>query len=558
MMSKNNDAGLFFLPLGGAGEIGMNMNLLGYGPAARPKWLMIDCGVTFGDDTTPGIDLIMPDPAFIAERRKDLLGLVLTHAHEDHIGAVAHLWPRLECPVYCTPFTAALVLEKLKEVKLAGKVPVHVVPLGGKITLGPFEVEFISITHSIPEPNVLAVHTPLGTVVHTGDWKIDPDPLVGEVTDEAALRALGERGVTAMICDSTNVFVPGRAGSEAGVRDQLSAIVGGLTGRVAVTAFASNVARLDSVARAAAKHDRHVVLVGRSMHRIVEAAKSCGYLKGLPKFLDQDEGGWLPPEKVLYLCTGSQGETRAALSRIAMGTHPHVVLSAGDSVIFSSRVIPGNERAISAVQNQLMSRGVEVITDSDEDVHVSGHPCRDDLTDMYQWIRPRIAVPVHGELRHLMEHRDFARAMQTPETVLAPNGTMVRLAPGPAEIVEEVENGRLLLDGAILQESGSEALRERRRLASAGLVTAVLVVDRKGRLAAPPRVSLHGIPGEDLEALAHELSELAAEVVHREEGRAWADAEFISEMARRAVRKATAQRTGTKPQVKVEIIRLGV
>ena len=554
--SSPKNAGLYFLPLGGAGEIGMNMNLLGYGPAARPKWLMIDCGVTFGDDTTPGIDLIMPDPAFIAERRKDLLGLVLTHAHEDHIGAVPHLWPRLECPVYCTPFTAALLLEKLKEAKLAGKVPIHVVPLGGSIELGPYRIEFISITHSIPEPNVLAVHTPLGTVVHTGDWKIDPEPVVGQVTDEKALRALGEKGVRAMICDSTNVFVPGSAGSEAGVRDRLATLIADLPGRVAVTAFASNVARLDSIARAALRHDRHVVLVGRSMNRIVEAAQACGYLKNLPRFLDAEDGGWLPPEKVLYLCTGSQGEARAALARIAQGTHPHVTLSGGDTVIFSSRVIPGNERAISAVQNQLMARGIDIITATDEeDVHVSGHPCRDDLAHMYQWVRPELAIPVHGELRHLMEHRDFAEAMQTPETVLAPNGTLVRLAPGPAEILEEVESGRLYLDGLILQGDESEALRERRRLAFAGLATVTLVIDARGRLAVPARVALHGVP--DAEDMTEALVEIAGEVVHREEGRAWADEAFVAEMARRAVRKAISQRTGTKPQVKVDIIRLG-
>jgi ribonuclease J len=555
MTTAHPDDELLFLPLGGAGEIGMNLNLLGYGPAHRPRWIMIDCGVTFGDDTTPGIDLIMADPSFIVERQKDLLGLVLTHAHEDHIGAVPFLWPKLRCPIYATPFTAKLVLEKLKEEGLAGTVPLRVIPLGGTIELGPFGIELVTITHSIPEPNALAIRTPLGTVVHTGDWKIDPDPLIGEVTDMLALRRLGDEGVLAMICDSTNVFSPGRAGSEADVRASLTKLIASLRNRVAVTAFASNVARLESVILAAQASDRHVVLVGRAMKRLIEAAQTAGYLKGLPPLLSEDDGGWLPPDKVLYLCTGSQGEPRAALSRIAAGTHPRVVLEAGDTVIFSSRIIPGNERAIAATHNRLVSRGIEVLTERDHFVHVSGHPCRDDLADMYQWIRPRIAVPVHGETRHLIEHEKFARAMQVPETLLAANGTMLRLAPGKAGIVEEVEHGRLIRDGSGLFSDQASALKERRKLAYAGLITATLVIDRQGRLAAQPRVSLVGVPG-DGPALSRELSTLAAEIVAREEGRKWADEEFLSEMTRRALRKAALKATGVKPETRVEVIRL--
>jgi ribonuclease J len=547
---------LYFLPLGGAGEIGMNLNLLGYGPPHRPRWIMIDCGVTFGDDTTPGIDLIMADPEFIAERQQDLLGLVLTHAHEDHIGAVPFLWPKLRCPVYATPFTATLVLEKLKEAGLVGRVPLHVIPLGGAITLGPFGIELITITHSIPEPNALAIRTPLGTVVHTGDWKIDPEPLIGEATDMPSLRKLGDEGVLAMICDSTNVFSPGRAGSEAEVRDSLTDLIAGLKRRIAVTAFASNVARLESVIMAAHAADRHVVLVGRSMKRLIEAAIGAGYLKDLPPLLSEDDGGWLPPDKVLYLCTGSQGEARAALSRIAAGTHPRVVLEAGDTVIFSSRIIPGNEREIAAVQNRFVSRGIEVLTERDHFVHVSGHPCRDDLADMYQWIRPRIAIPVHGETRHLIEHEKFAKSMQVPETVLAANGTLVRLAPGPARIVEEVEHGRLVRDGTGLYSDQASALKERRKLSFAGLITATLVVDREGRLAAQPKVMVIGVPSRDPEALAEELSALAANVAAREEGRSWADDEFLSELTRRALRKAALKATGVKPETRVDVIRL--
>lgn len=556
MSAQPGATALFFLPLGGAGEIGMNFNLLGYGPPERPKWLAIDCGVSFGDETTPGVELIMANPVFIEERRADLLGLVLTHAHEDHIGAVPYLWPRLRCPIYATPFTAALVQAKLVEAGIDGEVPLTVIPLRGRIFLPPFEVELVTLTHSIPEPNALAVHTPLGTVVHTGDWKIDPDPLLGEVTDEPRLRALGDGGVLAMICDSTNVFVPGEAGSEAAVRESLAALIGTLSGRIAVTAFASNVARLDSVARAAARHQRSVVLVGRSMRRVVDAAMECGYLKGLPRFLDESEGTNLRPERALYLCTGSQGEPRAALARIAAGTHPYVSLEVGDAVIFSSRIIPGNERAIFALHNALVARGIRVLTAQDHFVHVSGHPCRDELARMYQWVRPKIAVPVHGELRHLVEHVAFAKAMQVPEAVLAPNGSLVRLAPGPAAVADIVPSGRLYLTGTRLVSEKDEALRERRRIAYSGLVVASLVFTADGRLAGAPRVTLHGIPELEGENLAAALTDIANEVVRRERGRAWGDDAFIAEMTRRALRRAVHETVGLRPQVRVDVQRL--
>ena len=555
MKARKGD-GLYFLPLGGSGEIGMNLNLIGYGPAHHPRWLMIDCGVTFGDESVPGIDLIMGDPTFIAERNEDLLGLVLTHAHEDHIGAVPYLWPKLQCPVYATPFTGHLVVEKLKEVGLQGRVPLHIVPLGGTIELGPFGIELVTLTHSIPEPNALAIRTPLGTLLHTGDWKIDPDPLVGEVTDEAALRKLGDEGVLAMICDSTNVFSPGRSGSEATVRESLIELIGTLRGRIAVTAFASNVARLESVAHAAAAHGRHVVLVGRSMQRVVAAAKASGYLTDMADFIDERDAGWLPPETVLYLCTGSQGEPRAALSRIASGTHPNVTLEAGDTVIFSSRIIPGNEREIFAVQSQLAARGIEVMTEHDHLVHVSGHPCRDELADMYRWVRPKIAVPVHGELRHLVEHEAFARSLQVPQALFAPNGSMMQLAPGPAAIIDEVPHGRLYRDGLNLFRDGYEALRERRKLAIAGVVNAVLVLNKKGRLAAEPAISLHGVAVPDAEEMSATLRDIVDDVIEREVGRAWADDDFIAEMTRRALRKAIVKAAGVKPEAKVQIVRV--
>ena len=371
----------------------MNLNLYGYGTAEKRQWIIVDLGVTFGDEATPGIDLIMADPQFILERQEDLLGIVLTHGHEDHIGAVPYLWPELDCPIYATPFTASLVQRKLEEANLFD-VPLHVVPLGGQIELGDFKLELISLTHSIPEPNALAIRTPVGTVLHSGDWKIDDDPLIGDLTDEVALKDLGDDGVLAIICDSTNAMTDGISGSEGDVRRNLVDLVQHMTGRVVVTAFASNVARVATAAHVADVTDRHLVLVGRSMHRIVAAARENGYLGDFPTIVDERDAGFLPPDRVLYLCTGSQGEPRAALSRIASGTHPNIALEEGDSVIFSSRIIPGNEKSIFALQNDLAALGVEIHTEKENDIHVSGHPCRDELTRMYQWVRPAISIPL--------------------------------------------------------------------------------------------------------------------------------------------------------------------
>ncbi len=495
---------LVFLPLGGAGEIGMNLNLYGFGPEETRQWIMVDLGVTFGDERTPGVDLIMPDPAFIEERRDDLLGLVLTHAHEDHIGAVAHLWPRLRCPVYATPFTAALVRGKLMEAGIEGEVPLHTVPLGGRISLGPFDLELVTLTHSIPEPNALAIRTPLGLVLHTGDWKIDPDPVVGDDMDVTRLTEIGDEGVRAIVCDSTNVFSPGVSGSEADVAKSLIEVIRACPQRVAVTTFASNVARLESIARAAAACDRHVILVGRAMFRVVGAAREAGYLADVPPFLTEHDAGYLPPDKVLFICTGSQGEPRAALARIVEDSHPNITLSKGDTVIFSSRIIPGNESSIFELQNRLAERGIRVITEKDHFVHVSGHPCRDELARMYQWIRPQVSVPVHGEARHLAEHAALARELQVPESVVLRNGLMVRLAPGPAEIVDEAPSGRLYLDGDVLIDAEEGAVQERRRLAFAGSVFVSLVLDRDGKVRGDPQVRLLGLPEEDGHGVAFE------------------------------------------------------
>ena len=447
---------LVFLPLGGSNEIGMNFNLYGYGPPEDRKWIVVDLGVTFGDQTTPGVEIILPDPEFIEAYADDILGIVLTHAHEDHIGAVAWLWPRVKAPLYATPFTAFLLREKLREAGLLDEAEITEVPLGGTVRLGPFEVRLITLTHSIPEPNGLAITTPLGTVLHTGDWKLDPDPLTGLPTDEGAIRALGDAGLLAMVCDSTNVFVDGEAGSEADVRETLHALISGLKGKVAVACFASNVARMESIILAGQAAGRHVCLVGRSMIRMAAAAKSVGLLATAKPFITEGEAGHFGRDQVLFLCTGSQGEPRAALFRIAEGNHPHVSLGAGDACIFSSRVIPGNDVPIRNLQDRLSDRGVRLYTERDHPgIHVSGHPCRDELRRMYQWARPRIAVPTHGERRHLLEHAALAREMQVPETVAPRNGDMVRLAPGMAEIIDEVPAGRLYVDaGVVTPENG--------------------------------------------------------------------------------------------------------
>ena len=542
---------LLFLALGGAGEIGMNLNLYGH----AGKWLMVDLGIAFGDDTMPGIDVVMPDPAFIEERRNDLVGIVLTHAHEDHLGAVADLWPRLAAPVYATPFAASVLRRKLTEAGLGDAVPITEVALGAKFSVAPFELEMITMTHSIPEPNALAIRTRLGTVFHTGDWKIDPEPLLGGKTDEATLKRIGEEGALAMVCDSTNVFVEGEAGSEATVRANLEKLVKTCKCRVAVTCFASNVARVESIAKAAVAAGRHPVLAGRAVQRMVEAAQECGYLLDFPECIPERDAGYLPRDKVLYICTGSQGEPRASMAKIAGGEHRDIVLEEGDTAVFSSRVIPGNERAVGRLQNELLARGVEVITDQDVDIHVSGHPARNELVRVYQWVRPKIAVPVHGEIRHMVEHAALAKACQVPETVLAPNGTLVRLAPGPATVVDHVRAGRLARDGDVVAPVEGEALRERRKLLWNGAASATLVIDAQGQPLADPKVSLRGIAdteGELVRAAVTALEETLADLnaaERRDDGR-------IQDAARQAVRRVVRAHLGKKPLTDVHIVRI--
>ena len=559
-MAKSQQDELVFLPLGGSNEIGMNFNCYGFGPADDRKWIIVDVGVTFGDQTTPGVEIIMPDPSFIEAYADDILGIVLTHAHEDHIGALGWLWPRLRARCYATPFTAYLIREKLRDVDLLDEVDLVEVPLGGTIKLGPFEITLITITHSIPEPNGLAIKTPLGTILHTGDWKIDPDPMLGGPTDIEAISRLGDEGVLAMVCDSTNVFVDGSAGSEAEVRVAMNRLIGTLRGKVAVACFASNVARMDTAIRAAEANDRRVFLVGRSMHRMAAAARSVGFLKDVQDFVSENEAGFFPEDKILFLCTGSQGEARAALSRIAEGTHPHVSLGKGDHVVFSSRVIPGNEVGIRNLQNKLADKGVRLYTERDHPgIHVSGHPCRDELKQMYQWARPQIAVPTHGERRHLLEHCNLAKDLQVPQAIAPRNGDMVRLAPGRAEIIDEVPASRLYLDGRMLVAENGDALRERRHAANNGVVHVAIVLDKKGRIASGPQVRSVGMPGDEdypLDEAMDDLAEAAVDAMKRLDAEARDQDEAVETAISRALKKASQRIWGRRPIVETTVLRI--
>lgn len=549
------DDELIFLPLGGAGEIGMNLNLYCYGG----QWLMIDCGVTFGDSTTPGVDVIMPDPEYIVRRKDRLAGLVLTHAHEDHIGAVPHLWPQLRCPLYATPFTAVLLRAKLEEAGLAKEVKITEIPMSGRFEVGPFDLELITLTHSIPEPNAVVVRTGAGTVLHTGDWKLDPDPLVGDIADEAALRRLGDEGVLAMICDSTNALVEGDSGSEAAVRESLMELVGGFKNRVAFACFASNIARVQTIAEVAAAHERSVILVGRSLWRITEAARATGYLADLPAFVTEYDAGYVPRDRQLLICTGSQGEPRSALPRIARGDHPRITLEKGDVTVFSSREIPGNEKSIGHLHNQLLNLGVEVVTNQDHFVHVSGHPARDELISMYQWVRPQIAVPVHGETRHMLGHAELAQACQVPHTPVVGNGDVLKLGPGgEPEIIGQVNHGRLALDGMRLVSLSGEGIRNRQRMLWHGSAVLSLVVDQEGNLLADPQLSAPGLlsNGNGDSALLEDVLDDICDALDELSAKSLRDDRTIKDVSYRAVRRFFRMELGKKPAVDVHLVRL--
>jgi len=547
---------LVFAALGGVGEIGMNLSIYGLGDARRRSWLAVDIGVSFAsEENLPGIDLILPDIRYLVEERRNLAGIVLTHAHEDHFGALLDLWPKLKVPVYATPFTAALFAAKRLGEPGAPDIPIREIALGSRFKVGPFDIELVSVAHSIPESNALILRTPHGNVLHTGDWKIDPTPVIGPPTDEAKLRALGAEGCLAMIGDSTNAVRDGRSPSESDVAKNLAELIASAPGRVAVTTFASHVSRIRAIAEAARAVDREVVVVGRAMDRVTQVARETGYLDGIADFRGIEVFGHLPPDKVVALCTGSQGEPRAALARIAEDEHPEIALSKGDRVIFSSRPIPGNEKAIGRVINGLVSQGVEVITDRTHLVHVSGHPRRGELEDMIGWVRPGTVIPVHGEALHLAEHAALARRLQR-NVVVCRNGDLVRLAPGDPAIVDEVPAGRLYKDGRLLIAADARTVADRKRLSFSGIVTVALALTDKGQLAANPEVELIGIPetGADGDSMAEVAYEAAVETVESLPRPRRRDPDSVAEAVRRAVRAAVAARWGKKTHVTVQVL----
>ncbi|MBN9586278.1 MAG: MBL fold metallo-hydrolase [Afipia sp. 62-7] len=548
---------LTFAPLGGVGEIGMNLSIYGLGNRHQRSWLAVDLGVSFGNEEhLPGIDVIMPDIRFLVKERKNLMGLVLTHAHEDHFGAIIDLWPQLQCPIYATQFSASLFEAKCASERNPPKIPVTVVPSGGTVEIGPFSVEFVPVAHSIPESHALAIKTSVGTVLHTGDWKIDPTPIIGKPTDEKRLRELGDEGVLALIGDSTNAVREGRSPSEQEVAKGITELVMAARGRVAVTTFASNVARLRAVAEAARAADREVVVIGRAMERVVQVARETGYLDGMPPFRGAEFYGHFPPDKVLALCTGSQGEPRAALARIANDDHPLVTLNKGDTVIFSSRTIPGNEKAVGAIINGLVSQGIEVITDRTHMVHVSGHPRRDELRDMISWVRPQLLIPVHGEALHLSEHAKLARACGVPKVMICKNGDLVRLGPGDPAMIDELPNGRIFKDGNLLETDKARAVVERRRLAFAGAAFVALALTDKGELADDPEVDLVGIPEKNSEGveIADDVFDVVVSTVESLPRAKRRDPDSVAESVRRAVRAEINEQWGKKPLCIVHVM----
>src|ERR1700722_9968646 len=547
---------LVFAPLGGVGEIGMNLSVYGFGRENARKWLAVDLGVAFAGDDLPGIDLIMPDIRFLIEERANLLALVPPPAHEDHFGAIIDLWPRLRVPLYATPLTAALFAAKRLAEPGAPDIPINVIPLGARLTFGPFDVELVSMAHSIPESNGLIIRTPLGAVLHTGDWKLDSTPVIGPPTDEGKLRALGAEGCLALVGDSTNAVRDGRSPSETDVAKSLAELIRSAPARVAVTTFASNVARLRAVAEAALACGREVVVVGRAMDRIAQVARETGYLDGVQEFRGTDTYGYLPRDKVVALCTGSQGEPRAALSRIAMDEHPDVTLAAGDRVIFSSRTIPGNEKAVGRVINGLVLQGIEVITDRTHLVHVSGHPRRAEVADLYSWVRPRIAVPVHGEALHLSEHASLARMSGVPQALVCKNGDVVRLAPGPAAVVDEVPQGRLYKDGRLIIHGEGRTVADRRRLGFVGIVSVAVALDEHGAIAGDPAVELIGIPetGADGASFQDIAFDAVVDTIKQLPRARRRDPDAVAEAVKRAVRAAVASNWGKKPLCLVHIL----
>lgn len=548
------DDALWFLPLGGAGEIGMNFAL--YGTAG--KWLIVDCGVTFGDETTPGVDVIMPDISFIAERRDDILGIVATHGHEDHIGAISYLWPQLECPIYATKFTKELIRNKLAYVDLDRAVKINEIPSGGAFEIGPFKGEFVSVTHSIPEAQMVILRTANGNVLHTGDWKFDPEPVIGTVSDKPKLKALGDEGLMALVGDSTNALVAGHSGSERIVAEEFDRLFPTISKRIVVACFASNTSRLKSIARAAARCGRSVTLVGRSLWRTAEAANECGYLPEFDAFLSENEAMLSPRDKVVIVATGCQGEPRAALSRIATDNHPEVDLDAGDTVIFSSRDIPGNEKEIARLQNNLIARGLVLITPNERPVHVSGHSAQEELAELYALTHPRLAVPVHGETRHQTEHARLAETCGVEHILIPTNGQIIRLGPGVHEVVAEVSAGRWGLDGKVLRRLDSSGIaKDRRKMGANGAAAITVVMNAKGDILHDPQITLMGLVEEDAkQALQEDLVALILDAVEEMPKSARIDDAAVRHAVALAVRRRTNEIHGKKPVTDVHIVRI--
>jgi len=547
-----------FCPLGGSGEIGMNMNLFAYGSSENRKWIIVDIGVTFADDTIPGVDLIYPDPAFIIDKKDSLIGLVLTHAHEDHIGAIAHIWPKLLCNIYATPFTSVLIKEKFKEKKIDISNKLKIVELNGNIKLGPFKIEFVTLTHSIIEPNGLYIETPSGSVLHTGDWKCDPNPLIGEAINEKKLRKIGEEGVLAMICDSTNVFSPGRAGSELDVRKSLLKIMEIKKKRIIVTSFASNVARMESVFYCAEKTGRKISLVGRSMHRIYNAARQCGYLKKVIDPVDAREVKKISRDKIVYLCTGSQGEPNGAMMRISSYIHPDVTIESGDTVIFSSKIIPGNEKKLYKLHNQLVKNSIDVVSEENEFVHVSGHPNREDLKDMYNWVKPKSVIPVHGEHRHMIEHINFAKEMHVPYPVGVENGDIVQLFPGEKpKVVDKAPVGRMYVDGKISVDEESQSIKDRKILSFNGFLEITIIINDTGSIVKKPIISFRGIPnnGEGTN-FVFELEDKIRDICKSFSLKNSKQEQNLIETLKAKCRKTVKEKTGKRPFTNVNLVRI--
>jgi len=548
---------LIFCPLGGSGEIGMNMNLFAYGKPENKKWIIVDIGVTFADDAIPGIDLIYPDPGFIIDKKDDLLGIILTHAHEDHIGAIAHIWPKLKCKIFATPFTSVLVNEKFKEKKIDITNYLRTVELNSTLKLEPFKIEFVTLTHSILEPNGLKIETPVGNILHTGDWKCDPDPLIGQNINSKRLKEIGNEGVIAMICDSTNVFSEGRAGSELDVRKNMLKVMERLKKRIIITSFASNVARMETAIYCAEKTGRQIALVGRSMHRIYKAARQCGYLDNVIEPIDARDAKKLSRDKIVYLCTGSQGEPMGAMKRIINYTHPDVFIEKDDAVIFSSKIIPGNEKKLYKLHNELVKEGIEVISEENEFIHVSGHPNREDLRDMYNWIKPNSVIPVHGEHRHMFEHINFAKEMQVPYPIKVENGDIIRLYPGKKpEVYDKAPSGRLYVDGNIPVEEDAQSIKERKNISIHGFIEATILINAKGNIHDKPLLTFKGLPIYEKEDFKFGLEEAIEKTIKIFSLNNRKQDENLIDALKIACRKFSREKTGKKPLTNINLVRI--